>query len=81
MRCPGGASGHETDKMTPFTPKGTVHLAKGLNPDQGGADMIHYETKTGGQVFAAGSIAWTASIFVDEKVSKITRNVIERFMK
>ena len=81
MRCPGGASGHETDKVTPWTPKGTVHLAKGLNPDNGGADMVYYEKPGGGQVFSAGSIAWTASIFVDDKVSKITRNVIERFLK
>lgn len=81
MRCPGGASGHETDKMTPYTPAGTVQLARGLNPDNGGADLVHYETKSGGQVFSAGSIAWTASVYVDGQVSKITRNVIERFLK
>lgn len=81
MRCPGGASGHETDKVTPWTPKGTIQLAKGENPDNGGADMIYYEMPSGGKVFSAGSIAWNASIFIDDKVSKITRNVIENFLK
>ena len=56
-------------------------FAKGENPDNGGADMIYYEMPSGGKVFSAGSIAWNASIFIDDKVSKITRNVIENFLK
>jgi hypothetical protein len=31
-------------------------------------------------VFSAGSITWPSCVLVDEAVSKITRNVIERFL-
>jgi N,N-dimethylformamidase len=80
-RVPGGASGHETDKRSPSSPKNTVLLAKGLNPDDGGAEMVVYETDRGGAVFSAGSITYAASLLVDEQVSRITRNVVERFLK
>ncbi len=79
-RCPGGASGHETDKISPSSPANTVLLAKGLNPDDGGAEIVTFETPTGGAVFSVGSITWPASLLVDEAVSMITRNVIERFL-
>jgi len=79
-RCPGGASGHETDKMSPASPAGTRLLAKGLNPDDGGAHMIHFETPGGGQVFSTGSISWVSSLPVDEAVSQITANVLKRFL-
>ena len=39
-RIPGGASGHETDKISPSSPPGMEHLAKGLNPDDGGGDIV-----------------------------------------
>jgi N,N-dimethylformamidase beta subunit-like, C-terminal len=80
-RCPGGASGHETDKRTASTPPGAVLLARGLNPDDGGAELLWFETPSGGEVFAAGSIAWPSSILVDAGVSKITRNALERFVR
>ncbi|HVW88464.1 MAG TPA: N,N-dimethylformamidase beta subunit family domain-containing protein, partial [Gaiellaceae bacterium] len=79
-RCPGGASGHETDKRTAATPAGAVLLARGLNPDGGGAELVWYATESGGEVFAAGSIAWIASLLVDGAVSRITRNTLERFL-
>ena len=47
-RVPGGASGHETDKTSPFSPPGTEIIARGLNPDRGGAEIVHYETASGG---------------------------------
>jgi N,N-dimethylformamidase len=78
-RIPGGASGHETDKMSKSSPPQTHRLAKGMNPDDGGADMTIHETASGGAVFAAGSITWPASILVDEAVSQITANVLRRF--
>ena len=79
-RVPGGASGHETDKTSPFSPPGTEIIARGLNPDRGGAEIVHYETASGGAVFSVGSITYPASILVDETVSRITANVIERFV-
>jgi hypothetical protein len=80
MRCPGGASGHETDKVSPRSPANVVRLAKGTNIDQGGAELVCYETESGGAVFSAGSIAWPSSILVDDCVSRITANVLGRYL-
>jgi N,N-dimethylformamidase len=79
-RVPGGASGHETDKRTPSSPPGTRLLARGMNVDDGGAEMVYYETPSGGAVFSVGSITWPASVLVDDGVSRITRNVLDRFL-
>lgn len=78
-RVPGGASGHETDKLTLRSPRDASHLAKGTNPDQGGADLVHFK-RGKGEVFSVGSITWVACLFSDRHVSKITRNVIEEFL-
>lgn len=80
-RCPGGASGHETDKVSASTPGGAVLLAKGLNPDEGGADMVVVDHPGGGTVFSVGSITYISSLLVDGTVSKVTRNVLERFLR
>lgn len=79
-RIPGGASGHETDKMSPSSPANTRLLAKGTNPDNGGADMTIYDTESGGAVFSVGSITWPACVLVDPYISRITANVINRFL-
>ena len=79
-RCHGGASGHETDKMSPSSPPQTLLLAKGTNPDDGGAEMVYYETRGGGAVFSVGSITYTASLWVDPVVARITANVLRRFL-
>jgi hypothetical protein len=78
-RCPGGASGHETDKVSPSSPRNVRCLAKGTNVDEGGAELTFYETPSGGAVFSAGSITWTSALLVDEQVSQITANVLARF--
>lgn len=80
MRVPGGASGHETDKISSSSPKNVMLLAKGMNPNDGGAEMVYYETDSGGAVFSAGSICYPSSILVDDGVSKITANVLNRFL-
>ena len=80
-RIPGGASGHETDKISASSPEGIQLLAQGLNGDGGGADMTIYETASRGGAFAAGSITWPSSILVDDAVSRITANVLRRYMK
>ena len=79
-RCPGGASGHELDKIGPASPPDICHLAKGDNPDGTGADLVIFDTPGGGTVFSAGSLCWPLSIIVDEAVSRITANVLERFL-
>jgi N,N-dimethylformamidase len=79
-RINGGASGHETDKMSEHSPAGTVLLAKGTNRDDGGAEIVHYETASGGAVFSVGSITYVPCLLVDAAVSRITSNVITRFL-
>lgn len=79
-RCEGGASGHETDKVSPSSPKNAHVLAQGTNRDDGGADMVYFNTPSGGEVFSAGSITYPSCLLVDDAVSKITANVLERFL-
>jgi len=79
MRCPGGASAHETDKVSAHSPRNVERLAKGTNVDQGGAELTCYTTPSGGAVFAAGSIAWPSAILIDDCVSRITANVLIKF--
>jgi hypothetical protein len=79
MRIPGGASGHETDKVSAQSPANVQVLAKGLNPDDGGAQIVEHQTESGGAVFSVGSICWPACVLVDDAVSQITENVIKRY--
>jgi hypothetical protein len=79
-RCPGGASGHETDKRTASSPANTHVVARGLNCDDGGAEMVIFDTPSGGQVFSVGSINYVASLPVDKDISQITENVLRRFL-
>ena len=80
QRIPGGASGHETDKRTKQSPANTKLLARGLNPDNGGAEMVIHEPGGGAAVFSVGSITWPACVLVDDHVARITGNVLHRFL-
>ncbi|MCA9077527.1 MAG: carboxypeptidase regulatory-like domain-containing protein [Planctomycetaceae bacterium] len=80
LRVPGGASGHETDKVTAQSPANVQKLARGLNPNGGGAEIVTFDTPNGGAVFSVGSICWPASILVDDAVSRITQTVLNRFL-
>ncbi|MBK1870676.1 N,N-dimethylformamidase beta subunit family domain-containing protein [Aestuariivirga sp. YIM B02566] len=47
------------------------------------ADMVFFETLNGGAVFSTGSIGWAGSLAhdgYDNNISRITRNVLERFI-
>jgi hypothetical protein len=55
-------------------------LARGLNPNDGGAEMVIFDTPGGGAVFSVGSINYVASLPVDEAISQITDNVLQRFL-
>jgi hypothetical protein len=79
-RVPGGASGHETDKVSPRSPETVTRLAKGSNSNGGGADMVYLDLGKGA-VFSVGSISWVACLFPDATVARITRNVLERFLQ
>ena len=74
-----GASGHETDRTCEHTPAGARLLAKGINPHEGGSELVSFETDSGGAVFSTGSISWICCLPVDDLVSEITANVIRHF--
>lgn len=78
-RVPGGASGHETDKVTLSSPEAVRTLARGENPENGGADMVYFNLGQGA-VFSTGSITWVTSLFPDKNISLITANVLRRFL-
>lgn len=80
MRCPGGASGHETDKISAHSPRNVHLLARGLNPDDGGAEMVIFDTPSRGAVFSAGSISYVHCLPIDERLSRLTSNVVRRFL-
>jgi hypothetical protein len=75
-----GASGHETDKVSPHSPAGVQPLARGLNPGDGGAHLVCFETPGGGAVFSAGSITYPSALLCDLPTSVITANVLNRFL-
>lgn len=75
-----GASGHETDKISPSSPKNVQLLAKGLNPDDGGAHLVYFDTPGGGAVFSAGSITYPTALLCDPPTSLITANVLKRLL-
>jgi len=78
-RC-SGASGWETDKRTPSTPEEAVLLARGTNPDEGGAELLFFPVGRGGAVISAGSITYAASLLVDERLSTVTANMVRRLL-
>ncbi|MEE3257727.1 MAG: N,N-dimethylformamidase beta subunit family domain-containing protein [Candidatus Latescibacterota bacterium] len=80
MRCPGGASGHETDKITTSSPADIELLAKGLNLDEGGAEIVYHRTASGGEVFSVGLISYPSVLSVDDAISRITASVLDRFL-
>ena len=74
-----GASGWEVDKATISdeyiiasgeAPSGVTHEG----------DMIYYENSTNGKVFSVGSLVYTGSLFVDNNISQVTKNVINKFL-
>lgn len=75
-----GASGHETDKISPSSPRNVLLLARGLNPDDGGAHLVIFDTPSGGAVFSAGSITYPTALLCDPPTARITDNVLRRFL-
>ena len=67
--------------MNAHSPAGTRLLAKGVNPFDGGAELVTFDTPSGGEVWSTGSISWICSLPVSETVSTITANVLRRFSR
>lgn len=71
-----GASGWETDKINPlYSPPNLVVIAKGTNPDSGGADMVYFRHPGGGFVFSAGSINFVGALANDQHISTMMKNI------
>jgi hypothetical protein len=75
----GGASGGEEDKVDAQTPATAVHLAHGLNPGNGGADIVFFETPQGGGVLSAGSISFCGSLVVDPALQTLVLNFLKAY--
>lgn len=79
QRSAGGASGWETDKTTGWTEPDVRIIARGCNPDRGGAELVVRTVgSAGGGVVSAGSITFAASLLVDPTLSAVTRNLVLR---
>ena len=69
-----------------MTPEDILDPAPGLGGNEAEslrADMVFFETTNGGAVFSTGSIAWGSSMAwnrYDNHVSRITGNVLKRFL-
>lgn len=54
-----------------------------IESDRCRAELVFFETPAGGAVFSTGSIGWAASLshnHYDNNVSRLTRNVLRRFL-
>jgi hypothetical protein len=73
----GKASGHETDEISKAGAS-VLLLARGENPEGGGADMTLYQHKGGGWIFSAGSLSFVPALLVDTQLGKMVLNVLEK---
>jgi hypothetical protein len=56
-----------------------VHLAHGLNPGQGGADIVFFETPQGGAVLSTGSISFCGSLVVDPALETMVLHFLDAY--
>ena len=77
--------GHSADTWLVPDETGFHHSAMdGVQNPRVKADMTFFETPSGGAVFSTGSIAWAGSLphnGYDNNVSRLTGNVLRRFLK
>ncbi len=73
----------ENHKIGMLRVKEEFHMTRPLTEDpKVRADMIFFETPSGGAVFSVGSISYTGSLShngYDNEIERITRNVLNRF--
>lgn len=74
----GGASGDETDKLSRFAPNDINIVAKGQNPNGGGAEMVIHEPDSGGLVFCSASCTFAPSLLICPNLSTMMANVFDR---
>ena len=72
-----GGSGWETDKLSSTAPKDIKPVAKGINKNNGGADMVVREFgKDRGLLFSASSITFGGALLIDDASAGIVKNVL-----
>ncbi|MGB1039708.1 MAG: N,N-dimethylformamidase beta subunit family domain-containing protein [Flavobacteriales bacterium] len=77
----GKACGGETDKISSSSPSDMWVLAVGTNPDDGGGYMVYYDKPNGSKVFSVGSMTYTGSLTTDTVIHRITKNVLDEFLR
>ena len=78
LQLPGGAAKHRPSCGQWLGSLPDVVNVEGVHP--GGGEIVHYDTDSGGAVFSVGSISYPSSMLVDDVISRITANVINRFL-
>jgi hypothetical protein len=73
-----GASGWETDKLSPTAPADAVIVASGLNRPRGADMVVRDPGGTRGGLLQVSSIAFGGSLLIDDICSAITKNVLAR---
>ena len=66
--------------MSLSSPPGTRLLAKGTT-EVSGAEMVAFDTDSGGGVFSVGAVTYPAALLIDDAISRITGNVVRRFLR
>ena len=80
------ASSHGFSRLYQLLPEEIDYITTAITADENSmvrADMVFFECPNGGAVFSTGSIAWAASLShkgYDNNVSRITENVLRRFL-
>ena len=77
------SEGHNDNMLLVSEDYRSTHLMLGgTENDKVRSDLVFFETESGGAVFSTGSISWISSLPWNggaNNVSRITRNVLERF--
>lgn len=73
-----GTSGDETDKINERSPKNTVVLAKGTNPENGGGDLLIIENPRNA-ILSFGSIAAGSGLNYDPIISQMLHNFMKKY--
>jgi len=76
-----GASGDEFDVRLPFLPSRKYQIVATGNNADGGADMVWYVRRDGGQTVNVGSITFGNSLVIDRNLSRIVTNALTQFQK
>ena len=72
-------SGLETDKVTKYSKDNVVIIAKGINPENGGAHMIFKQYNFDNAILSTGSIQSGSGLGIDTVFTKIIQNFVDSY--